>query len=107
MVENIAHVADATSVADRIAEALQAPFTLAEQDVFITTSIGIALSGVGFGQHTPGELLRDADAAMYNAKRKGKACYEIFDATTNAYAGERLKLEAALRQAIAQHEFTV
>jgi len=44
---------------------------------------------------------------MYKAKHKGKACYEIFDAAMNAYAGERLKLEADLRQAIAQHEFRV
>jgi diguanylate cyclase (GGDEF)-like protein len=105
LLEGITQVSDATHVAERIKQVLQAPFIVVGHEVFITASIGIALSGLGFGQHDPGELLRDADAAMYKAK--GKARYEIFDANINARALDRLKLESDLNQAIERKEFKV
>jgi diguanylate cyclase (GGDEF)-like protein len=107
LIEDITKMADAIRVAERVKEGLRAPFTLAGQEVVITTSIGIALSGAGFGQHDPGELMRDADMAMYKAKHKGKARHEIFDTDMNGRTLEYLKLEADLRQAIKRREFKV
>lgn len=56
-------MSEATHVAQRIQQALMLPFTLSGQEIFTTASIGIALSATGY--HQPEDLLRDADAAMY------------------------------------------
>ncbi len=107
LMEDITHTADAIRVADRINEVLGAPFLLAQHEVVITTSIGIALSGAGFGQHDLGDVLRDADTAMYTAKHKGKARHELFDPRMHSRPLEGLKLEAELHHAITRREFTV
>ncbi|GAC1544044.1 MAG: hypothetical protein NVS2B7_18140 [Herpetosiphon sp.] len=95
----------ATAVADRIAEELHKPFMLGEHEVYTSTSIGIALSGPS--SERAGDLLRDADLAMYIAKRDGKARYVIFDPELNTNALERLKLETDLRHAIDRDELRV
>jgi diguanylate cyclase (GGDEF)-like protein len=95
----IDHVEDAVQAAERIAAVLQAPFRLQGRDVVVTASIGIATSLPGAA--TPDALVRDADAAMYAAKRKNKARWELFEPSMNAGMVERLTLEAELRQALA------
>ncbi|MEM5838716.1 GGDEF domain-containing protein, partial [Pediococcus acidilactici] len=77
LLEGIKDITDAIRVAERIQAELLLPFTLGEQEVFTTASIGIALSATGYQQ--PEDLLRDADIAMYRAKLLGKARYEIFN----------------------------
>ena len=87
------------TVADRLADSLSRPFTLAGRQRFVSASFGIAFPG----DHGEAEsLIRDADAAMYQAKRQGKARLEIFDESLRARALERLELEAGLRDALAQ-----
>ena len=81
LLEDITSVKEATEVAERTAAAFAAPFAVKGQDIFVTTSIGIALGGAGGGGSE--DLLRDADLAMYGAKRNGKAGYEVFDASMN------------------------
>jgi diguanylate cyclase (GGDEF)-like protein len=76
LLEDVVDIEEATRVADRIAETLRTPFLLEGQDVTVTSSVGIALSAPG--QTLPEELLRNADAAMYSAKRRGKNRYELF-----------------------------
>jgi diguanylate cyclase (GGDEF)-like protein len=107
LIADITHAADAIRVADRINEVLRAPFLLAQHEVVITTSIGITLSGAGFGQHDLEDLLRDADTAMYSAKHKGKARHELFDPRMHGRPLDGLKLEAELHHAITRREFTV
>ena len=68
-------------------------------------SIGIAMSTAK--RMTPEDILRDADLAMYHAKGKGKARYEIFDKSMNAPAQERMDLELDLRNAVARGEFVL
>ena len=66
---------DGTLIARRVEEALRAPFRIAEQDIYVTASIGIATSD---GLTTdPVAILRKADAAMYHAKLQGKARFEV------------------------------
>src|SRR5215211_4660272 len=77
LVEDVASVGEGVQIAERIAEVLQPPFTLKEQEVFITTSIGLALNIST--QERAEDLLRHADLAMYRAKHKGKARYEMFE----------------------------
>jgi len=105
LLEDVVDVADAEHVARRIIEALEPSYTINGHEMNITTSIGIALSGPG--QDRPGDLLRSADVAMYAAKDKGKARYEVFDAAMNTRALERFTLEADLRRAVEHEEFVV
>jgi len=76
LVEGIAGGGDVARIAVRIVEILQPPFTLEEQEVFATVSTGIALNSPT--QEQAADLLRHADLAMYRAKHRGKARYEVF-----------------------------
>ena len=105
LLEGVAGVSNAAEVAERIAEELQPPFVLDGQEVFATTSTGIAVSSAAQGQ--PTDLLRHADLAMYRAKSKGKACYEVFEPSMSIDALERLELETELRRALGREEFRV
>jgi len=105
LVDDIAEVSDATRVADRILRELQRPFNLSGQEVFTSTSIGLALSETGYERAD--DLLRDADLAMYRAKALGKARYEVFDTAMHARAVGLLQLETDLRRALDRDEFKV
>lgn len=98
-------VSDAVRVAERINTMLQPPFIIDGQEVCISASIGIAASAPNY--HTAGEVMRDADLAMYRAKTLGKARYEIYDQTMHAQAVQRLELETALRRALQDKNFVL
>ena len=102
ILEDIQEVADATRIADRILNSLSRPFSVADQEVVSSGSIGIAFSFSGYDSGE--DLMRDADIAMYRAKSRGKARYEIFDADMHKSAVERLNIENELRKAIANDE---
>jgi EAL domain-containing protein (putative c-di-GMP-specific phosphodiesterase class I) len=97
-------VRDVTLLAERIIAVLRRPFTLAGREVIIGASIGIALDGPGIDS---GQLLRNADIAMYTAKRRGKSRYEIFQPAMHLAAVERLELEADLRKALERRELSL
>ena len=103
LVTGISHLNQATEMAERVQEKLQAPFNLSGHEVFTMASIGIALSALGY-EH-PENVLRDADTAMYRAKAQGKACYEIFDEGMHSRAVHLLQLETDLRRALEKEEF--
>ena len=94
---------DACSVASRILAALRSPFLLGTNEVYITSSIGIATSSANYSR--PQDILRDADTAMYRAKALGKSRYQIFDAAMHAGAVHQLQIENDLRRAIDRQEF--
>ena len=95
----------ANAVAFRIQKALADPFSIGGREVFTSASIGIAF-GLGHYEN-PDEIMRDADAAMYHAKSRGKARHELFDADMHARARDRLGLENDLRHAINNNDFEV
>jgi diguanylate cyclase (GGDEF)-like protein/PAS domain S-box-containing protein len=95
---------DAVQVAQRIQQQLGQPFAIEGKEIFATASIGIA---PGQGYDRADDLLRDADTAMYRAKERGRACYEVFDQAMHARAVKRLELETDLRRAIDRKEFRV
>jgi diguanylate cyclase (GGDEF)-like protein len=93
----------AISVLDRILSDLVRPIFLNGKEVLITCSIGIVQE---ISEYTNSEdVLRDADFALYRAKEKGKAQYEIFDETMRTLAMTRLEIENDLRRAITNREF--
>ena len=103
LLEDVADAETAETVAVRIEESLGKPYRFEGREVFVTASIGIALSSAKLG--LPEEILRDADLAMYHAKAKGKARHEVFDGSMSAPALDRMDLEMDLRSAISRHEF--
>lgn len=104
LLESLTDVSDTIRVAERIQASLALPFELEGQEVFTTASIGIALSATGYQQ--AGDILRDANIAMYRAKQV-RTRYEIFNTSMHARAVARLQMETELRRAIERQEFLV
>jgi diguanylate cyclase (GGDEF)-like protein/PAS domain S-box-containing protein len=105
LLDEIHNVSDATCVAERLQQQLDAPFTIGGHEVFTTASIGIALSATGYER--PEDILRDAETAMYRAKNRGKACHEVFDTAMYTRAVALLQVEIDLRRAVERQEFLV
>ncbi len=94
----------ATKIATDVVHAFGAPFRLGPHEVFTTISAGIAFREPG---DTAANLIRHADLAMYQAKMRGKARYEVFAPAMDIDAKRRLEMELELRRAIAQDELRV
>ena len=106
LLEELSGAGEAEGIAERATAAIHQPFRLADRDVFPGASIGLTVTALG-DVRTAGELLRDADTAMYQAKLQGKGHFVLFDLSMNTQAQERLELEADMRQALAGEEFVV
>lgn len=105
LLDDIRDPIEAVRVAERVQAELATPFVVNQQEIVISASIGIAASS---SPHTHAEdLLRDADIAMYRAKRAGKGCCEVSDTAMHENAVKRLQLETDLRKALDQGEFRV
>jgi diguanylate cyclase (GGDEF)-like protein len=102
---NIRSADDAAAVAARLIAELQEPMRLALHTLVVTPSVGVAMYPAdGVEADT---LLRNADLAMYFAKRKGPGMFAFFDASMNDAALHRFTLEAKLRGALERGEFTL
>jgi diguanylate cyclase (GGDEF)-like protein len=111
LIEDLTDINEAIKLAERIRHTLKQPLILDRDELFITTSIGIALAG---GSQTPytsydqvNFLLRDADTALYCAKAFGRDCHKIFDPSMHAHTLRQLYLESNLRRALERQEFVV
>ncbi len=91
-------------VAQRLLDVIEAPIQLNGDDQHLSASIGIALAGPGDTAET---LLRDADAAMYQAKADGKGRWELFDEEMRSSAQLRLETENALHRALERDELRI
>jgi PAS domain S-box-containing protein len=105
LLEGIKDCGDAIRVAERIQERLRIPFVVEGQEVVTTASIGIAFCGTSYTNSE--DLVRDAEIAMYRAKREGKARSQVFDTAMHTIAVKRLRLETDLRRALERREFRV
>ena len=94
----VEHPAEAVHLAERLAEGLSGSLHVDGSEVVVGVSIGIALSGTP--DELPGDLLRDADAAMYRAKRDGRGKAVLFADTMREEALARLEIEVELRRAL-------
>jgi len=102
LLEGIGDTDDATAVAERFHAALRAPFRLGGLELRTTASVGIAIGGPA---SKVGDLLRDADTAMYRAKAGGPGRTAVFDAGMRAAVTRRLTLEAGMQRALERGEF--
>jgi len=107
LIEHLTDEREAMAIADRVFSAFTRPFQLGGVEHFITASIGIAVANPGLGEVDPDSLIRDADAAMYRAKEKGRARCELFDEEMRARAIQRLEVERELRQALEADQLTL
>lgn len=103
LLDSINGTNDAKEVAERILTELSRPYELANQSFTSGASIGIAFS-CNHKSDTAESLLRDADAAMYQAKSRGKGCYVIFDNKSHRQLVKDIELEIELKQAISNRE---
>ena len=93
---------DVRAVADGLVKALEAPFHLDGGEFFVSVSVGIAVADDDDAGAS--DLLRDADAAMYAAKERGRSRFAVFDRTLRDRATARLTMEAELRRALDRDE---
>jgi diguanylate cyclase (GGDEF)-like protein/PAS domain S-box-containing protein len=101
-----ADVAQARQVTATIDDALRRPFNLEGHEVFLSASIGVATVTPG-REATADTVLRNADAAMYQAKRQGRGGFVVFDDDMRTEVVDRLHAESRLRHALERHEFTL
>ncbi len=103
LASDVGSAAEIAEIAGKIAEALAAPVELAGHTLNIGGSIGVAVFPEDGGDFPT--LMQHADTAMYRAKHNGRNTFCLFDPHMNAEAVDRLRMEAELRQAIANGEF--
>jgi diguanylate cyclase (GGDEF)-like protein/PAS domain S-box-containing protein len=105
LVKNCQQVVQAAGLAQKIVDAFKEPFQLDRHQLFITASIGISLFP-GDAQ-SAGQLLRNADSALFKAKSEGREGYALYTEELTAHAQQRVELATELRRAIEQQELRV
>jgi len=103
LLEDVRNPSDAIRVAERLQGKLSNPFTVQGCEIVVHASVGIAFSTPTCAHAE--DLLRDANIAMYRAKRAGKARCEVFDTAMHEGAVRRLELETELRKGLELGEF--
>ncbi|MCX6344586.1 MAG: EAL domain-containing protein [Armatimonadetes bacterium] len=99
---DLMHVEDAKRVAERVLKAFSRPFKVKSHEIFITVSIGISIyPSDGCDAET---LVKNADAAMYLAKEKGRSTYHMYTKSLSEKAEVRISLENSLRHAVERDE---
>lgn len=103
VVKNITNEKNVRDIAENLLEVISSPFILDNREITITTSIGVSIFPKD--GKTTDILLRNADAAMYLAKKNGANHYQFYSEDLNRESLEFLEKEMQLRQAIARNEF--
>jgi diguanylate cyclase (GGDEF)-like protein/PAS domain S-box-containing protein len=104
LLDNIQTEAAAAAKAQEICDVLQHPFSIAGQQLFAQASVGICLTG---SEMSVSDVLRNADIAMYDAKRRGGGTFAIFDESMHRRVVDRLTRESDLRKAVERGAITV
>jgi diguanylate cyclase (GGDEF)-like protein len=94
---------DISSIARQILEILSAPFFIADRELYVTASLGIALAP--YDGEDASELLKNADISMYHAKQQGRNNYQFYSPEMNTKGREQLELAGDLRKALSKNEF--
>lgn len=97
--------ADAAAVAEKVIQAIQQPFVIGEDEVRVTTSIGIAMYPAD--GEDPETLLEHADGTMYRVKEAGGAAFQFFSGAVSRKTLGRMSMEESLRHAVEREEFVV
>ncbi len=103
LLPEIDHVEDAAKLAERVISHVKQPFLIGDHELYVTTSIGIAVYPAD-GTSVE-SLIKNADTAMYRAKDLGRNSFQLYTPAMNALSFERLSMEASLRHALVRDEF--
>jgi diguanylate cyclase (GGDEF)-like protein/PAS domain S-box-containing protein len=107
LLDGVNDSSEAADVAGRMLSALERQFEVEGKHVYPRASVGICLVNNEFGATDAEELLRNADVAMYMAKRDSKGSYRVFEPEMHERVVERLELQAELQQALDQNQLEV
>jgi diguanylate cyclase (GGDEF)-like protein/PAS domain S-box-containing protein len=107
LLDGVNDSSEAADVAGRMLGALEQQFEVEGKQVYPRASVGICLVNSEFGATDAEELLRNADVAMYMAKRDSKGSYRVFEPEMHERVVERLELQAELQQALEQEQLEV
>ncbi|HXR02800.1 MAG TPA: EAL domain-containing protein [Pseudomonas sp.] len=105
LIENPQQAMQAAELAQSVLDGLREPFVLADQSLFLSASIGISL--FPNDALSAEQLLRNADAALFQAKSQGRESYALYTQELTAHAQQRVELTSELRRAIAHNELRV
>jgi diguanylate cyclase (GGDEF)-like protein len=105
LLDGVRDTMDARAVADRLVASLALPFELQGREIFTSISLGVVMSDPRY-EHGD-DMVRDADTAMYRAKTRGKARYEVFDTSMLEAVEHRLQIESDLRHALERNEMVL
>ena len=105
LIQGVRTASDVASVGLKLLEGLRRPFVVGGRELFVTASIGASV--YPDDAQDPEALLRNADVAVYRAKKLGGDCVQLFDAAMNKEALDRLALENALRKAVPENQFVL
>jgi diguanylate cyclase (GGDEF)-like protein/PAS domain S-box-containing protein len=107
LLDGIKDSEEAADVAGRVLRALELRYDVDGKHVYPRASVGICLAGQELGSSDAEELLRNADVAMYMAKRDSKGSYRVFEPAMHERVVERLELQAELQRALELHQLEV
>jgi len=108
LVDRLADEDEAIAIAERVATTFAEPYPMGGAEHFVTASVGVAVAHPGGTDPVDAEMMiRDADAAMYRAKERGRARCELFDAEMRARATHRLEVERELRSGLENQELVL
>lgn len=105
LLEGVRDESDVTRVAERVLDTSRQPYLLGAQEVFVTASLGVAVSSSGYEEAE--DVVRDADTALHRAKAGGRARYELFDHTMHERVVKVLRLENDLRRAVERGQLSL
>jgi diguanylate cyclase (GGDEF)-like protein len=105
MTGTVVAIDEALDLAERLLYMMRAPVAVGGRDIYVTMSIGIVLSTMA--KSSVEECLRKADIALYKAKERGKARYEVFEPAMHTTVEQRWQLESALRHSLAAQQMAI
>ena len=103
--EDLTSEREVVLIADRICQAASPPIDIDGVELSVTVSVGIAM--VADPTVSPDTVIREADAAMYRAKERGRSRFELFDEESRRRAVARIELEGAIREAVQRGQLRV
>jgi len=103
ILESIKHIDEVTAITTKMLQSLEKAFILNEREMFVAASAGITI--FPFDDTDTHNLVRNADTAMFRAKKQGGNTYQYYTSDMNTQVVERLNMENALRRALERNEF--
>ena len=102
IVQGLTKSEDLSALADRVVTALREPYRIGKQKEEVVTTVSVGIAVTSRSDHLPGDLLREADLALYRAKDRGRDRHEVYGEALQVRAVERLETERLLRRAMSE-----